>query len=269
MAGLAKTGFKPFLAVYSTFMQRAFDQAFQEAALQGLPVRLCLDRAGLVGGDGAVHHGFCDVSLLRTLPKAAIMAAMDEPSLVASLEFMRHYETGLSSVRYPRDNVSDRFLGMSCPPFELGKARCLTPGFEHLESDIAAPTPDVAVLAFGTCAITACEAAAELARELRVAVWDARFAKPVDAALIHELASRKVPIVTVEDHGVVGGFGSAVLDCAATGPFSCPPITRLGLPDAWIYQDSRSRQLAEAGLDRASLVKAFRAAATHATDAEV
>ncbi|MEI7656641.1 MAG: 1-deoxy-D-xylulose-5-phosphate synthase [Phycisphaerae bacterium] len=269
MAGLAKTGFKPFLAVYSTFMQRAFDQAFQESALQGLPVRLCLDRAGLVGGDGAVHHGFCDIALLRTLPKAVIMAAMDEPSLVASLEFMRQYEAGLSSVRYPRDNVSDRFLGTPCPAFQLGKARCLTPGFEHLDTDIAAPTPDVAVLAFGTCAISASEAAAELASDLRVAVWDARFAKPVDADLIHELVARKVPIVTVEDHGVVGGFGSAVLEAAASGSHPCPPITRLGLPDAWIYQDSRSRQLAEAGLDRASLVKAFRAAATESSDARV
>ncbi len=268
MAGLAKTGFKPFLAVYSTFMQRAFDQAFQESALQGLPVRLCLDRAGLVGGDGAVHHGFCDIALLRTLPKAAIMAAMDEPSLVAALEFMRQYEAGLSSVRYPRDNVSDRFAGSPCPPFQLGKARCLTPGFESFDADLGSPTPDVAVLAFGTCAITACEAAAELAAELRVAVWDARFAKPVDAELVQELAARKVPIVTVEDHGVVGGFGSAVLDAAAAGPHPCPSITRLGLPDAWIYQDSRGRQLAEAGLDRASLVKAFRAAAA-ASDARV
>ena len=88
MAGLAKTGWKPYFAVYSTFLQRAFDQVFQEIALQGLPLRLCLDRAGLVGGDGAVHHGFCDISIMRIFPKAVLMAAMDEPSLLASLEFM-------------------------------------------------------------------------------------------------------------------------------------------------------------------------------------
>src|SRR5204863_504438 len=99
MAGLAKTGYKPFFCVYSTFLQRAFDQAFQEVSLQGLAVRLCLDRAGLVGGDGAVHHGFCDVSILRTLPGAALTAAIDEPSLLAALEFMRTYEDGLSAVR--------------------------------------------------------------------------------------------------------------------------------------------------------------------------
>ncbi|MDP6541461.1 MAG: 1-deoxy-D-xylulose-5-phosphate synthase, partial [Phycisphaerales bacterium] len=96
LAGMAKTGFKPFFAVYSTFLQRAFDQAFQEAALQGLPVRLCIDRAGVVGGDGAVHHGFCDIALLRVLPNSALMAAIDEPSLRESLAFMSDYESGLS-----------------------------------------------------------------------------------------------------------------------------------------------------------------------------
>ena len=139
MAGMAKTGFKPFFAVYSTFLQRAFDQAFQEVALQGLPVRLCLDRAGLVGGDGAVHHGFCDVSILRTLPKAALMAAADEASLKAALAFMRDYDEGLSAVRYPRDNVSDVLSSSDCPAFELGKARAI----------VEDSKPDVAVLAYG------------------------------------------------------------------------------------------------------------------------
>jgi 1-deoxy-D-xylulose-5-phosphate synthase len=261
MAGLAKTGFKPFFAVYATFMQRAFDQAFQEASLQGLPVRLCLDRAGLVGGDGAVHHGFCDTALLRTLPGAVITAAMDEPSLVAGLEFMRSYDAGLSSIRYPRDNVSDRFSAAGCPPFVLGKARCLTPAFAGLSTDMAAPTPDVAVLAFGTCALAAHEAATELAQDLRVGVWDARFAKPVDASLINELLARRVPIITVEDHSIVGGFGTAVLEAAASSGYPVQSITRLGLPDSWIYQDSRSRQLAEAGIDRSGLAAAIRGAA--------
>jgi 1-deoxy-D-xylulose-5-phosphate synthase len=94
MAGLAKTGWKPFFFVYSTFLQRAFDQAFQEVSLQGLPVRLCLDRAGLVGGDGAVHHGFCDIALLRTLPQAVITAAIDEPSLLAALGVHAHLRPG-------------------------------------------------------------------------------------------------------------------------------------------------------------------------------
>ncbi|MCC6677447.1 MAG: 1-deoxy-D-xylulose-5-phosphate synthase [Phycisphaerales bacterium] len=256
MAGLAKTGFKPFLAVYATFFQRAFDQAFQEAALQGLPVRLCLDRAGLVGGDGAVHHGFCDTALLRTLPGAAITAAMDEPSLVAALEFMRGYEAGLSAVRYPRDTVSDRFSGEACLPFELGRARCLTPRFESLTD-----RPVAAVLAFGTPAIAAMEAADRLGEEYPVAVYDARFAKPVDQALIRRLLQNQIPIITVEDHSIIGGFGSAVLEAAQELGLDASRVVRLGLPDSWILQDSRAQQLAEVGLDAAGIALAIRRAA--------
>jgi 1-deoxy-D-xylulose-5-phosphate synthase len=258
MAGLAKTGWKPFFAVYSTFVQRAFDQAFQEISLQGLAVRLLLDRAGLVGGDGAVHHGFCDIAILRTLPNAAIMAAIDEPSLKECVEFMRGYEEGLSSVRYPRDNVStlvvDR-LGAT-PKFELGKARCLTPDF-----DPSSDTPDVAVLAFGTPAIDALKAADALKSEYKVAVYDARFAKPVDAALLRSLLEQRIPIVTVEDHSIVGGFGAAVLEAAQDMNLDASRIVRLGLPDAWIIQDSRSKQLSIAGIDQAGITRGIRAAA--------
>lgn len=240
MAGLARTGLKPYFAVYSTFLQRAFDQAFQEVALQGLPVRLCLDRAGLVGGDGAVHHGFCDVALLRSLPDAALMAAIDEPSLKAALAFMRGYEEGLSSVRYPRDNVSDALADAGCPAFELGKARLLTPDM---------PQPAVAILGYGPCALTALTVADELADEATVAVYDARFAKPVDDALIHSLLSRRIPIITVEEHHISGGLGTSVLESAQTQGLDASIVTRLAMPDAWIAQDGRGKQLAEAGLD--------------------
>jgi 1-deoxy-D-xylulose-5-phosphate synthase len=290
MAGLAKTGFKPFLAVYSTFLQRAFDQAFQEVALQGLAVRLCLDRAGLVGGDGAVHHGFCDIALLRFLPKACLMAAMDEPSLLAALEFMRCYDAGLSAVRYPRDSVSDMFAGSpslrdgsvsasattidnrhapvserraTCPPFELGKARSLV---EHDQ-------PDVAILGYGVMAIEAMKALEHLdgptsrgtsgggaasGGEYRVNVYDARFAKPVDAALIRSLLSRGIPVITVEDHTVTGGFGSAVVESALEMGLDARLITRLGLPEHWIYQGERNEQLAETGLDATSIARTVR-----------
>jgi 1-deoxy-D-xylulose-5-phosphate synthase len=262
MAGLAKTGWKPFFAVYSTFLQRAFDQCFQESALQGLPVRLCLDRAGLVGGDGAVHHGFCDISLLRTLPNAALTSAMDEPSLKAAMEFMRTYDTGLSCVRYPRDTVSTQLAGQPCPPFVLGKARCLTPQLDVVgEGADARPTPDVAILALGTLALTALEAAKAIEAESRVAVYDARFAKPVDAELVRMLLEKGVPIITIEDHSVVGGFGSAVLEAAQEMALDASNVIRLGLPDRWIYQDSRSKQLAEAGLDRAGILAAIKRAA--------
>jgi 1-deoxy-D-xylulose-5-phosphate synthase len=260
MAGMAKTGWKPFFAVYSTFVQRAFDQAFQEVSLQGLAVRLLLDRAGLVGGDGAVHHGFCDVALLRTLPNAALMAPIDEPSLKECIEFMVGYEEGLSSVRYPRDNVSDLVTSRlgATPAFKLGKARCLTP---QLDACTSANLPDVAVLAFGTPAIDALKAADALASEYQVAVYDARFAKPVDSELIRSLLERRIPIVTVEDHSIVGGFGAAVLDAAQEMSLDASRIVRLGLPDAWIIQDSRPRQLAIAGIDQAGITRAIRKAA--------
>jgi len=253
MAGLAKTGFRPFFAVYSTFLQRAFDQAFQEVSLQGLPVRLCLDRAGLVGGDGSVHHGFCDVAILRTLPGAALLAPIDEPSLREALEFMRTYDEGLSAVRYPRDAVSDRFLADDCPAFELGKARLLTPDFQADER------PDAAVLAFGVPAIDAMKALDMLGDEYRVAVWDARFAKPVDADMLKATIGRGVPVITVEDHGVTGGFGAAVLETASELGLDASKVTRLGLPDDWIHQDSRADQLRLARIDADGIAAAIRA----------
>jgi 1-deoxy-D-xylulose-5-phosphate synthase len=266
MAGLAKTGWKPFFAVYSTFLQRAFDQAFQEASLQGLPVRLCLDRAGLVGGDGAVHHGFCDIALLRTLPGACLMAAIDEPSLKASLEFMRTCDSGLSAVRYPRDTVSQALTSEPCPPFVPGKARLLSGIGVSADAEVgtdsgAGPHPDVAILAFGTPALDALSAAESLSSEYKVAVYDARFAKPIDTALIRSLLERRIPIITVEDHGIIGGFGAAVLEAAQEMALDASNIIRLGLPDSFILQDSRTKQLAEAGIDAAAIARAIRTAA--------
>ncbi|MFK7962314.1 MAG: 1-deoxy-D-xylulose-5-phosphate synthase [Phycisphaerales bacterium] len=247
MAGLAKTGWKPFFAVYSTFLQRAYDQAFQEVALQDLPVRLCLDRAGLVGGDGAVHHGFADIALLRTLPKAVLMAAMDEPSLRAAMQCMSDYDGGLSALRYPRDNVDERFAA-DCPAFEIGRAR---PLIEH-------DAPDIAILAYGTMAIEAARATDQLAGEYRVNLYDARFAKPVDTALLAELSAAGVPIVTIEDHSIEGGFGSCVVDAMVDGGMDTRGVTRLALPDRWIHQGSRGGQLEEAGLDAASIARHVR-----------
>jgi 1-deoxy-D-xylulose-5-phosphate synthase len=252
MAGMAKSGLKPFFAVYSTFLQRAFDQAFQESALQGLPVRLCLDRAGLVGGDGAVHHGFCDVSILRTLPDAVLTAAIDESSLRASLEFMRAWDGGLSSVRYPRDNVDGRFG--DAPEFEIGKARLLTRDHADLDQN----RPDVAVLAFGTPAIAAADAIDALGDDYNVALYDARFAKPIDTALLRELLDRSIPVLTIEDHSVVGGFGSAVLESAQEMGFDTSRIVRHGIPDYWIIQDSRADQLQQVGLDAEGIARMIR-----------
>lgn len=248
MAGMAKTGLKPFFAVYSTFLQRAFDQAFQEVSLQGLPVRLCLDRAGLVGGDGAVHHGFCDVSILRVLPDAALMAPIDEASLKASMEFMRTYDAGLSAIRYPRDDVSDRFADQPCPPFELGRARGLR----------VHDNPNLAILGFGVMTLTAIDAAEAVADEYTVDVYDGRFAKPVDRDLIKGLLERRIPIITIEDHGIHGGFGAAVVEAASEMNLDAGLVHRMALPDAWIYQGSRNGQLEEAGLDCDSVIESIK-----------
>ena len=237
-AGMAKTGLKPFVTIYSTFMQRGFDQVFQEVALQGLPVRLCMDRAGLVGGDGAVHHGFLDVAFLRSFPNMVLTAAMDEPNLRAALEFLRGHDDGPSALRYPRDDVSPAPHRTEVPAYELGKAQLLEPG------------DDVAILAYGFPANHALAAREDLAGEgISAAVYDARFAKPIDVALLRGLIESETPIVTVEDHAISGGFGAAVLEACNDHGLSSDRIRRLGLPDEFIHQGSRSDQLAEAGID--------------------
>jgi 1-deoxy-D-xylulose-5-phosphate synthase len=247
MCGLAKTGWKPFMAVYSTFLQRAFDQCFQEAALQGLPLRLCLDRAGLVGGDGAVHHGFCDIAMLSVLPNAVIMGALDEPSMKAALDFMASYEAGITSLRYPREGVIDRFTNTACPPFELGKSRAL---IRHAQ-------PDVAIVAFGTMAHESAEAIALLG-EYTVDLYDARFAKPIDVALLKDLLGRGIPVVTIEDHSIRGGFGACVLEACNDHGLDTRLVTRLAIPDFWIHHGERKEQLVDCGLDPAAIARTVR-----------
>ena len=247
-AGMAKAGLKPFFAVYSTFSQRALDQVFQEVALQGLPVRICMDRAGYVGGDGAVHHGFMDISLFRVFPAAALLAACDEPSLIAALEFMRGYDAGASFLRYPRDSVPTPPLAAEVPPYELGKA--------HLVRPACSPRPRIAVLAYGTMVYESHEALERLAGGGDdIALYDARFAKPVDVELLRDLTGQGVPILTVEEHTLVGGFGTAVLEAANDHGLPASGIFRLGMPERWVYQSSRGDQLAEAGLDAAAIAQ--------------
>jgi 1-deoxy-D-xylulose-5-phosphate synthase len=235
---------KPFVTAYSTFLQRGFDQVFQEVALQGLPVRFAMDRAGLVGGDGAVHHGFLDVAFLRSLPGIVLTAAIDEGTLKAALEFMRKHDEGPSAVRYPRDTVPQREDTAETPPFELGKANLLAPG------------EDLAILAYGFPANHALRARESLCEAgYSVAVYDARFAKPVDLDLVRGLVQSGIPVLTVEDHAIIGGFGACVLEACHDAGLATQNIHRLGLPDQWIYQGSRSEQQAEAGIDADSIAR--------------
>jgi len=250
-AGLAKTGVKPFFAVYSTFAQRALDQVFQEVALQKLPVRVCMDRGGFVGGDGAVHHGFMDIAMLRTLPNVVQLAPCDEPTLKAGLKFMHDYEGGASFIRYPRDNVPAEPVQSETPPFELGKA--------NLVHAAKGDKPAAAVLAYGAMVNTALAALPELDQQgYDVAVYDARFAMPIDIELIRSLIEQGVPIVTIEDHALEGGFGSIVLDACNREGLPTDSIRRLGMPKAWVGPDSRGNQLVGAGLTPARVAAAVR-----------
>jgi len=245
-AGMAKAGLRPLACIYSTFLQRAFDQVFQEVVLQGLPVGLCIDRAGLVGGDGAVHHGFLDIAYLRGLPDLVLMAPADEPELEAALRFGLKLDRPWA-VRYPRDSVPDP-LG-DPPPFQLGRSRVLREG------------PDATILAYGAMVVPALEAAARLEEEdIYVAVVNARFAKPVDEDMVTTAITRNSPVITVEDHALIGGFGSAVLETANRLGLPTENIIRLGLADRFYAHASRAAQLAEAGLDVVSIAATVRRA---------
>lgn len=251
-AGMAKAGIKPFFAVYSTFLQRGLDQVFQEVALQGLPVRIALDRAGYVGGDGAVHHGFMDISMLSSLPGVVMLAASDEPNLRAGLEFMRAYDAGCTVIRYPRDNVASLPVQAEVPPYELGKAHLIKPASNPVYGDAV-------ILAYGVMVYEALAAIEDLQPQgYDVALYDARFAEPVDIQLLEKVIQAGTPIITVEDHALVGGFGAKVLEACNERRLATDLIYRLAMPKRWSYQDSRGNQLAEAGLDASGISRAVR-----------
>jgi 1-deoxy-D-xylulose-5-phosphate synthase len=197
-----------------------------------------MDRAGLVGGDGAVHHGFLDIAYLRSLPGMTLMAAMDEPTLNAAMRFMADLDEGPSALRYPRDKVPTPPFEEKPPAFQLGKANLLAEGNE------------LAILAYGFPANAALQAREQLdADGHSVAVYDARFAKPIDLDVIRERIEAGTPILTVEDHATIAGFGTAVLEAAAEAGLDTRLIHRIGLPDRFIHQAGRDEQLADAGLD--------------------
>ena len=253
-SGMCRAGLRPVVAIYSTFLQRAFDQIFQEVALQGLPVMFCLDRAGLVGGDGAVHHGFLDITYLRGFPGMVLMAPADEAELMAAMAF------GISlnqpcAIRYPRDNVPTS-LGM-CPPFAMGKARRLRHG------------DDATVLCYGAPATDALAAAEMLAASgIEVSVIDARFAKPLDEEMVKAAFEGNRPVITVEDHSLAGGFGSAVLEMAQQLRLDAGCMVRLGIPEnRFVAHGSRAGQLAECGFDASGIAATVQAEIDRSTTA--
>jgi len=245
-AGLAKTGLKPVAAIYSTFLQRSFDQIFQEISLQRLPVVLAVDRAGLVGSDGAVHHGFCDIALLRTLPGLTLVAPMNAEELNAALRWALNSGQACA-IRYPRDAVGDTgalLPDYTCAAFALGKAQRLSAG------------QDAALIGFGTTALLGLEAAEMLAGQgIKATVVSARFAKPLDenllAALLQEFAAK--PVVFLEDHALAGGFASAVWEMAQRRHLDIRHCRALGLPDKYIDYNSRKGQMVEIGMTASAI----------------
>lgn len=250
-AGMATEGYKPFCAIYSTFMQRAYDQIVHDVAIQNLPVRFALDRAGLVGADGPTHAGSFDVAYLGCLPNMVVMAAADEAELVHMVATAAAYDDGPIAFRYPRGEG----VGVDMPergvPLPIGKGRIVKEGSR------------IALLSLGTRLAEALKAAEELeARGLSTTVADARFAKPLDEEMILKLARDHEVLVTVEE-GSIGGFGSYVLQLLADkGALDrgTLKVRSMVLPDEYQDHDKPDRMYASAGLDAAGIVtKVFEA----------
>jgi len=243
-AGLATEGFKPFCAIYSTFLQRAYDQVVHDVALQNLPVRFAIDRAGLVGADGATHAGAFDVAYLSCLPNMTVMAAADEAELKHMVATCAAHNSGPIALRYPRGEG----VGIEMPehgePLPIGKGRVLKEGTR------------IALLSLGSRLAEAQKAAEDLeARGLSTTVADARFAKPLDRELILKLADNHEVLLTIEE-GAVGGFGAHVLSLLSeTGRLDRGlKVRTLTLPDRYQDHDKPERLYQQAGLDAASIV---------------
>ena len=235
-AGLAAGGVKPFVAIYSSFLQRAVDQVFHDVALQNLPVAFVLDRAGLVGDDGATHNGIFDLTYLRMIPGMVVMAPKDEQELQRMIVTMLEHD-GPISVRFPRDKGTGAELVKDPQPIEIGSWETLTTG------------DDVAVLATGAMVETAMNAA-ELLNENGIAaqVVNARFIKPLDEAMIDELISSHKRWVTVEENVLAGGFGSAVMEALEERNVRDITVSRVGLPDLYTEHGTRKEVLEDVGL---------------------
>ncbi len=247
-AGMCKTGVRPVAAIYSTFLQRAMDQVFQEVSLQKLPVIFCMDRAGLVGGDGPVHHGFMDIAYLRAMPHMVLMAPGDGDEIIECLRLALKLNVPCG-MRYPRDTVPASIHGGGrVPAFETGRSVVLREGV------------DAAILAYGSTCRAALDAAEMLAGDgIEVRVVNARFARPVDREMVRDALTRGGPVLTAEEHSVAGGFGSAVLEAAAEMGLSASHLTVLGMPrDRFIAHGPRAGQLAECGLDAAGIAAAVK-----------
>ena len=252
-AGLAAQGQRPFCAIYSTFLQRAYDQVVHDVAIQNLPVRFAIDRAGLVGADGSTHAGSFDITYLATLPNMVVMAAADEAELVHMVHTAALYDAGPIALRYPRGNGVGLELPATPQKLEIGKGRIVREGKK------------VAILSLGTRLEEALKAADRLdAQGLSTTVADLRFAKPLDQALIRKLCTTHEVVLTVEE-GAIGGLGAHVLTLASDEGLTDTglKIRTLRLPDIFQAHDKPEKQYAEAGLDADAMVEAALKALRH------
>ena len=243
-AGLAREGMRPFVAIYSTFLQRGFDQVIHDVALQKLPVRFILDRAGIVGEDGPTHHGTFDLSYMGLVPGMIIMAPSDECEMKKMLTTAQSIDSGPSAIRFPRGSVEGVDMNSCEETVEIGKGRLLTEG------------EDAALIAIGTMTRPALEAASILgSKGIRTSVIDARFAKPLDAELITEAAFEGRPVFVIEENAITGGFGDAVARyLAEAGIFA--PLRRIGIKDLFVPHGWREELLDEQGLTAARIAEA-------------
>jgi 1-deoxy-D-xylulose-5-phosphate synthase len=249
-AGMATEGMKPFCAIYSTFLQRAYDQIVHDVALQSLPVRFAMDRAGYVGADGSTHAGSFDLSYLGCLPNMVIMAPSDEAELVHVVATAVAIDDRPSAFRYPRGEGTGVALPAQGEVLTLGKGRILREG------------KSIAILSLGTRLADALKAADELAaRGFPTTVADARFAKPLDTALVEQLARNHEVLITVEEASI-GGFSAQVMQHLAWKGLldSGLKIRPMVMPDVFIDHDSQTRQLVEAGLSAKDIVSVALAA---------
>jgi 1-deoxy-D-xylulose-5-phosphate synthase len=240
-AGLAKTGLKPIVDIYSTFLQRSFDQVFQEVALQNLPVVFCMDRAGFTGPDGPTHHGSFDIPYMRIFPNMAVMAPGDEMDVALMLDWALAHG-GPSAIRYPKATPAR---------IDRDVARVVEGQAEVIEWGL-----DGCLVAYGSVLSEAMTASRKL-REMGfdIGVINARFCKPIDSATILRAVEQLPIVVTLEEGCLMGGFGSAVLEAANLAGIDASHVKTLGMPDRWVLHADRAEQLAEIGLDPASIAK--------------
>ena len=243
--GLVAAGLKPVAAIYSTFLQRAYDQVFHDVCLQKNGILLSLDRAGIVGNDGPTHNGVFDIAYLRHLPGITLMAPKDGAELKAMLHKAIQLNTP-AVIRYPRANIPEGSLDNDCNPVEIGKGEILREG------------RDGVIIAYGAMVYPSMECADMLAEKgIDVTVVNARFAKPLDEDLIMKVAGKNQIVITVEDHTEVGGFGSAILELLVEKGINTQNIHKMGIPDKFTEQGSRDIILKTLNLDAEGIYKNF------------